>query len=248
MTLMEEVRGSICSGYDIEEVGDGEYLIHTDMYYDDGDEFHIVLSVDDDGCTLTDEGHTMMWLSYDNYNFTETRRRLLEGILGQNDVHLDGGRLTKAARSPSEVGAALSSMVQAIMQVSNLRYLTKSNVTNTFLEDIRSAFIDSSIKGICEFGRKIPVAGGNVIEPDVYISVDDPVLVFGAYNSERAKEVFINLLLTKDLVRRYRTVVVIDSDSDISQKDRDRLINSANRPIMGSDDVVKMTREFIGAC
>lgn len=244
---LEEIRKSICAGYDFEEIGIGEYLVHTDTYYDDGDEFHIVMKAADGGYILTDEGHTMMWLSYDDYNFTEVRMRLLEGIIGQNNVSLEDERMSVFVDHASKVGPALSSLIQAMMQVSNLRYLSRNNVASTFLEDIRTAFRESSLGSRCDFKKKIPVSNGNTLEPDIYIELDRPVLVFGAYNSERAKEVFINLLLAKELNQGYRTVVIIDNEAGISQKDQERLVNTANRPIMGAENVVKMTEEFIEA-
>ena len=244
---LKEIRKSVCSEYDFEEIGIGEYLVHTDMYYDDGDELHIVLKRTNEGYILADEGHTMMWLSYDEYNFTDYRMKLLNGIIGQTGVSLENERMSVFVDHPSKIGPALSSLIQTMISVSNLRYLSRSNVASTFLEDIRSAFKDSELGGKCEYERKIPTSSGNSIEPDIYIGLDRPVLVFGAYNSERAKEVFINLLLAKELDQGYRTVVVIDNDAGISQKDQERLVNTANRPIIGIDRVIEVTKEFIEA-
>lgn len=133
------------------------------------------------------------------------------------------------------------------MRVSKLRYLSRSNVTNTFLEDIRTAFRESDLGSRCEFGKKIPVTNENIIEPDMYLGLERLILVFGAYNPERAKEVFINLLLTKELDHGYRTVVIIDGEAGISQKDQERLVNTANRPIIGSENVVEFMEDFIEA-
>ena len=248
MTMaIDEIRKSICSEYDFEEIGIDELLVHTGIYYDDGDEFHIVLKSIDGGYVLSDEGHTLMWLSYEEYNFTPNRTRLLEGIVSQNNISLDDGRLNVFVDSLQKVGPALSSLVQAIMQTSHLRYLSRNNVASTFVDDIRSAFLGSDLRDRCDFKKKIPASNGNTIEPDVFIEDARPVLVFGAYNPERAKEVFINLLFAKGLDGGYRTVVIIDSESGISQKDMDRLINTANRPIMGSENIVAVTKEFISA-
>lgn len=245
MSELKEIKKSICSEYEFEEIGIGEYSVHTNMYYDDGDEFHIVMKEVDEGYVLTDEGHTMMWLSYEGYNFTDVRKKLLSGIISQNNVSFDDERINVSVDSPSKVGPALLSLIQAVMQISNLRYLSRNNVASTFLEDIRTAFKESNLGSICEYGKKIPAGGGNSIEPDIYIGLERPVLVFGANNSERAKEVFINLLLAKDLDQGYRTVVIIDNEAGISQKDQERLVNTASRPIIGTDDVVKVTEDFI---
>ena len=82
-TTTPTIMKSISSLYEFEDIGNGEYLIHTNMYFDDGDELHIVMMESDGGYTLTDEGHTMMWLSYEELRFTGNRKKLLYGILGQ---------------------------------------------------------------------------------------------------------------------------------------------------------------------
>ena len=81
----------------------------------------------------------------------------------------------------------------------------------------------------------------------MYLGLERLILVFGAYNPERAKEVFINLLLTKELDHGYRTVVIIDGEAGISQKDQERLVNTANHPIIGSENVVEFMEDFIEA-
>lgn len=111
---------SIASCYEFEEIGDGEHLVHTGMYLDDGDELHIVMREVSGGYVLTDEGHTMMWLSSDGHGLDDDRKGLLDRIVGQYGVVLDGGRLSVFADSASEAGPALSSLIQAILRVSHL--------------------------------------------------------------------------------------------------------------------------------
>ena len=53
---------------------------------DDGDELHIVLKITDDDIVITDEGHTMMWLSYEDFKFTPTRESMFRKIISQNCV------------------------------------------------------------------------------------------------------------------------------------------------------------------
>ena len=215
------------------------------MYYDDGDELHIVMKKIPTGIMLTDEGHTLMWLSYEDFNFTDTRKRLLDKYIDQNNVRLDDGRIHVEADSPEHVGPALASLIQAMLQVACLRNLSRTNVVNSFAEDVRSAFSNSNLAGRCVYGKRIPVDNGDFVEPDIFIDLDSPVLLFIAGGSERAKEVVINLMLVKQLDTRYRTVVVIDDDSNISKKDRERLVNTAERPIIGTDSVVPLTESIV---
>lgn len=244
--VMAAVRRSICSSYDVESLDDGSLLIHTGKYFDDGDELHIVLVRKDGGYDLTDEGHTLMWLSYEEYKFTPLRTEILDGIIKQNDVRLENGRIHVPVGDPDQTGAALQSLEQAIIQVADLRRLSRPNVASSFMEDLRAAFLDSPFGDRCEFGKKVK-SGENILEPDIYVDDERPVLIFGVNNSERAKETMINLLYARNGDQRYRTIVVIDDDAEISSKDRKRLINTADRPIEGLDDVQQVTSDFVSA-
>ena len=240
------VRKSVCEQFDLEELSANEYLVHTGKYFDDGDELHIVLRQTEDGeILLTDEGHTLMWLSYEDFNLTPTRKSIMDGLIAQNRVSLDEGRIIAFARSEEDVGDALSSIVEAIIQVADLRHLSHSNVVSTFLDDMKAAYSNSSLGGRCEFRKRMEFVKGELIEPDVFIDDDVPVLVYGVNNPERAKEAFINLIFIRNSGRDYRTVVVIGDDAEISKKDRDRLINAANRPIMGTEEMVAITERFV---
>lgn len=120
------IKKSLCLLFDFEELGPDEYLVHTNMYFDDGDEFHIIMTQSADGFTLTDESHTMMWLSNEDFRFTENRRKILDRIIEQNDVELVDGEILTSVDSPEKVGQALFSMIRAIMKISDLRSLERS--------------------------------------------------------------------------------------------------------------------------
>lgn len=125
-SMLDEIRTSICSVYGFEETVPGRYLVHTGMYYDDGDELHIVMAVSDGEITMTDEGHTMMWLSFEEHRFSDYSTDLLNGIMGQNGVSLDDGVMSVSVNSPGDVGPALASLIQSMIQASDLRYLNRS--------------------------------------------------------------------------------------------------------------------------
>ena len=242
---IEEIKRSICHSYNLEDLGSGDYLIHTDKYFDDGDELHIVLKTSD-GLSLTDEGHTMMWLSYEDYIFTPLREALLKNIISQNQVRLEEGRICTFMEAIDEIGESLSCMEQAIIQVADMRHLSRSNVANTFLDDIRESYLNSSLRSKCDF-KKVIRTGDDTIEPDVYIDGESPILVFGVNNPERAKETIINLIFARNSGQSYRTIVVIDDNADISKKDHKRLINTADRPIEGLENMIKISEEYAKA-
>ena len=155
------------------------------------------------------------------------------------------GEIMSSVDSPEEVGQTLFNMIRAMMQTSSLRYLSRNNVVNTFLEDVRLMFRNSEIGNKCLFKKEVEMCDGNLIEPDVYINLPTPTLVFGAHNTERSKEVFINMLLIRESKLDCRTMVIIDEGANIPQKDRDRLINMADRPVIGMNNVMNAIKGFI---
>ena len=128
-----------------------------------------------------------------------------------------------------------------------MRRLSHANVASTFVEDILAAYLSSSLKDRCQIKKKIHSKTGDVIEPDIYIESESPVLVFGVNYTEKAKEVFITLMFVRDSGDSYCTVVIIDDDAGVPSKDYRRLINAADRPIVGKDDAVSITEQFIEA-
>ncbi len=123
MQMLADIRKSICAGYSFDEIGTGEYLVHTGMCYDDGDELHIVMRIGSAGMTFTDEGHTLTWLSYEGIDFTDARMELLKKLVDQNGATLADGRIQAVADAPEQAGPALSSIVQAMLQAACLRIL-----------------------------------------------------------------------------------------------------------------------------
>ena len=120
--ITELFRSSVCSCVELEELGIDEYMVHTGFSYSDGDELHIVLNTSGKKWVLTDEGHTMMWLSYEDHNMTASRNDLLSRIVSSNSVQMDDGRI-KAEFDPETAGRALCSVIQAMLRVSDLRFL-----------------------------------------------------------------------------------------------------------------------------
>ncbi len=120
--IVEQIKRSICHAYCLDDLGNDDYFIHTNKYFDDGDELHIVLKILSNGYELTDEDHTLMWLSYEDYNFTLISDKIIE----QNGIRLDKGRIFIVFDNLESIGDALSSMEQAIIQIADMRTFSKN--------------------------------------------------------------------------------------------------------------------------
>ena len=116
--MQDSMRRAICGSIEFRELGIGKSLVHTGYTYPDGDEFRIVLEIKKNGeVLLTDEGHTMMWLSYEDFNLTDSRTDMIRRSL--SSVEFEDGEIFVPCDS-SNIGAALQTLIQALQSVSDM--------------------------------------------------------------------------------------------------------------------------------
>lgn len=113
--LVESVNKGTCPEISLEPRGVDRFLVHTGFTFQDGDELHIVLKKKDGRWIITDDAHTLMWLSSEDLSLPETCRTLLDTTLSSNNVSFDDGRIyiDCTDRNPEQ---CLMSMIQAILQ------------------------------------------------------------------------------------------------------------------------------------
>ena len=138
MFEINTIKKIICPPYDFEEYGIDSYLVHTGYTYHDGDELHIVIKSEGDRIKITDEGHTLMWLSYEEYNMTPSRKDQYQRILSENNTLDDRGRIYVVYDDIKETSACLKSIIQTLLQVADLRYLKdESQLSSTSIHELR---------------------------------------------------------------------------------------------------------------
>ena len=228
------IKKEICSNFEIEEKSDDRFIIHTWFTYHDGDELRIILEMTDEICKITDEGHTMMWFSYSDYTFTEMRMDLLNRILRSNDVQMEDGEIYIEC-PPQEIGRSLNSIIQALLQITDLSFLSLERVASTFIEDLKgtisSIINEKAIPFTISYDTHIKSPSGDIHNVDIVIESPTPIYVLGISNKDRCKDAIITLLSMKEV--RFKSIVVIDDRANIPKKDVNMLVNHANRPIFG---------------
>lgn len=115
--------------YVIEFLEPGATMVHTGKWFEDGDELHIIFKCsDEEGIYLTDEGHTMMWLSYSiedgvlaTKEFINNEvKPLLDQIGGKNKVVYEDGCICMRFKEEEGFAEAITRFSQALTLVANL--------------------------------------------------------------------------------------------------------------------------------
>lgn len=239
--VLSVMRKSICINVSFEPLGVEEYLVHTGYTFSDGDELHIILRRDQDGWLFSDEGHTQMWLSYTDFEFTPTRQRFFDRAIAQNHLVNDSGCLS-IHFDETAAGPALTSMIQAILSIADILYLERHQVNSTFKEDIEKALRESSVASHCIFGKKIELPDDSGFESDAYVEGSTPIVIFSITGPARCNEALVNILLITRYKLKMICLAVVDGKADITVSQRGRLDNLADSTCDLSGMIEKITR------
>lgn len=240
-TIINGLKKAVCSGLEIENRTANRFMIHTGYTYPDGDELHILLIKEGEGWILSDEGHTMMWLSYEDFSLTDARKSILDRILNTNGVSLSDGEISVPidAGDSDSIVIALRSMIQAEIQLADLLYLDKEKVRDRFVDDLKSSFSTSSLSSICSYDQKIIGHDNMEYYADVYINSQTPILVFGIHSTMQCTRATVTMLSLNKKELQFMFMAVIDSSSQIPANDRNKAINAAMKTTIGLEEAVK---------
>ena len=250
--MLDSIKKAICSGVDIQEKGIDRYAIHTEFTYPDGDELRIILKKQEREWILTDEGHTMMWLSYEDFNIkTDTRKDILYRSLTYNHAELWEGRIIVRFK-PDKIAGAIHSMIQALLQTADLIYTDQENVRNTFVEDMQQIFCESVGKNNIEINKTIKNKRGEEYTVDVYVTPangKEPLLVFAISNKDKCKDATIALMsLVAEDEMAFTSLAVIDSNAEIPLVDRDRMVSRSDKAYIGLKEMTVGLPRFLSKC
>jgi hypothetical protein len=238
--LQESFCAMMCADVRVVDRGKGRLVISTPFFFPDGDPYLVYVEERPGGVLrLTDAGHTLMHLSYENDTdkFREgTRGRLFDQILSEQDViERDGEFFIDAP--PHALGSAFFRLAQTLTQINDLTFLNRARVESTFYEDLAELL-----------GRTVPQ---EIITRDyVYSEMnnaedypidfrvegkDDPLFVFGIPNRDKARLATIVLERLLRVKAQFESVLIFADQSSMPRKDLARLSNAGGEMIASLD-------------
>lgn len=122
-SFAEQFKSAICHEIEVTEDGVGRYVVDVPFMFEDGDHYVIVAERDGEGWALTDEGHTLMHLSYTMPQFNNKKpKAVINRVLRMHRVENERGELRRPFK-PEQAADALFGFVQAITQVMDTAFL-----------------------------------------------------------------------------------------------------------------------------
>ncbi len=143
MTDIERLQRKLCSDFcaEIKISRKNEHLIRveTPFHFPDGDHYQIYLKeLGTGGYSITDAGHTLMHLSYENdidIFRKGTRNILLHQIQLETGIKEDDGEFYLESTA-DDIHVNIFRFGQTLTKIHDLTFLNRARVENTFYEDL----------------------------------------------------------------------------------------------------------------
>ncbi len=239
-SVIQDFKKRVCEEVSLEPEGTGRYRILTPFRFQDGDHFAIVLKNENGRWILTDEGHTIMHLSYwldDKELESGNRHEIIQGSLSGFSVEDRDGEFIIPVTGEG-YGNALFNFVQALSKVSDVSFLSRERVRSTFLEDLK-AFIQSQVpENRLSIDWTDPTHDPKGRYPvDFRINgLSRPLFIYGLPNDSNVKDATINLLTFEQWHLQFQSLGIFEDQGAINRNTLARFTDVCDKAFSSLDE------------
>ena len=250
-TIEKDLQEKVGRKVRLTSEGLDRYRVFTPFLFDDGDHLCIVLRRRNGSWVLSDEGHTFMHLTYelDEKSLQQgTRNKIITSALAGFGVDDADGELRLII--PNErFGDALFAFVQALLQVTDVRFLARERVKSAFWEDFKELLGQTVPENRRTFEFHEPDH-----DPEGKYRVDcrinhlpRPVLVFAIPNDDKCRDATITLLQFERWSVPHQSLAIFEEQESINRKVLARFSDMCEKQFSSlganKDRIVKYVKE-----
>ena len=223
--------------------------IETPFAFADGDPYQLYIREMPGGVIrLTDMGHTMMHLSYENDTdkFREgTRGRIFDQIKAECSVEEDNGEFY-IDTAVDNLGSNIFRLGQALTKIYDLTFLNRARTESTFYEDLREQLFrlvgEELVRQDYHYERM-----DNASDYPIDYRIDGkhaPLFLFGIPNRDKAR---LTTIILERLLRAnadFDSLLVFADQGAIPKLDLARLTNAGGEMIASLDAEADFSRKL----
>ncbi|MBW7996717.1 MAG: DUF1828 domain-containing protein [Candidatus Glassbacteria bacterium] len=195
--IEEEVKKKICEKVHIQKEGIDRYFVSTPFTFSDGDHFVVLIKKSGAHWYLSDEGHTIMHLTYEmeeNDLSRGTRNKIINTTLEQYGIKDNRGELRLKIEN-GEFGDSVFSFIQGLIKISDIEYLAQERAKSIFYEDFRRVILENMDESRVEFdwfSKERDNKKKYVVDCRIN-SMKRPLLIFALANEDKTRDATITL-------------------------------------------------------
>lgn len=248
--LQKSLCSLMCADIQIRQKNGNLLAVDTPFCFPDGDPYQIYIKEMPGGILrLSDMGHTLMHLSYDNEmdKFREgTRGALLNQIKAETLVEENDGEFYIETEL-ANLGSTVFRLGQAITKIYDLTFLNRARAESTFYEDLNEQLVrivgqEKVVKDYFYEGME------NARDYPIDYRVEGkyaPIFVFGIPNRDKARLATIILERLLRAKADFDSLLIFSDQGAIPRPDLARLSNAGGEMIASLDAEADFTRKLI---
>jgi hypothetical protein len=219
--IEQDFRQSVGEKVSLLQEGNERYRVFTPFLFEDGDHLSIVFKRAGRDWVLSDEGNTLMRLTYEidlRDLLRGSRQKIIDGALNTFGVANQDGELVFVVRGDA-YGDALFSFVQSLIKISDVTYLSRERAKSTFIEDFRQLMQEAAPAERLEFEYHDPRH-----DPEGNYTVDcrvnhlaRPLFAFAVPSDDRCRDVTITLHQFERWGLEFQSLAVFEDQQTISR-------------------------------
>ncbi len=227
-TIVDLFKERVCEGVSLQPAGLERYYVETPFLLPGGDHLPVILEERPEGWRLTDDGETFMQLGLLQPSFdTGNRWKVIQSGLKAHRVENDAGVLTLPIPDDS-YGEALSSFIQAILEVMDVRHWTREVVKETFHEDAGALVRSLAANAQFDYHDSVRDPAG-LYKLDALLPGRRDIAVLFVGNDDQCRDATITLYQWERWGRWLQSVVLFRDEEDIGRKPRAQLGDIAGK-------------------
>jgi Domain of unknown function DUF1828 len=219
--IEKDFRQSVGEKVSLLREGNERYRVFTPFLFEDGDHLSIVFKRAGRNWVLSDEGNTLMRLTYEidlRDLLRGSRQKIIDSSLTAFGVANQDGELVFVVQDDA-YGDALFSFVQSLIKISDVTYLSRERAKSTFLEDFRQLMQETVPKERLECDYHDPRH-----DPEGIYSVDcrvnhmtRPLFAFAVPGDDRCRDVTITLHQFERWGEDFQSLAIFEDQQAISR-------------------------------
>jgi hypothetical protein len=248
--LQEMLCSLMCAEVKIRPKNGKLLAVDTPFFFADGDPYQIYIKEMPGGVIrLTDMGHTMMHLSYDNDidKFREgTRGNIFNQIKAETFIEEDNGEFF--IDTPVEnLGYNIFRLGQALTKINDLTFLNRARAESTFYEDLQE-----QLKKVVGEEKIVKDFYYNEMENSRDYPIDfkidgkyAPLFLFGIPNKDKAR---LTTIILERLLRAkadFESILIFADQGAMPRQDLARLSNAGGEMIASLDAESDFSRKLL---
>ncbi|MEI6318777.1 MAG: DUF1828 domain-containing protein [Pseudomonadota bacterium] len=247
MSYMDLLRQGFNEHVALHEKRPGIQKLVAPLFHEDGDMVDIFLeSLEGGHVRVSDKGLSLMRLSYGYDLDTTNKERIFRRILDENKIAEDRGMLFLDVPE-SQIYPAVLHFGQTVAKITNMALYRREVIANLFYEMLQETVTDT-MSDLKPQENVLPIPQRAELAVDFSLQTPTiPIFLFGVKERDTSKLrlAALSCLQFQLASLRFRSVIVHQDFSALSQKDQAIITNAADKQFTSLDEFATSGRQAI---